>query len=50
MKIHYVSYRKYKPRRMGLEFAIPADSRQEARTIAEKEAAQLAGYRFLGCN
>jgi hypothetical protein len=52
MTTHYIAYRKFQPRRMSIrvEFAISAETRQEARTIAKKEAAALHGYRYLGAN
>jgi hypothetical protein len=52
MTTHYIAFRKFQPRRMSIrvEFAIQTESRQEARTIARKEAAALRGYRYIGSN
>jgi hypothetical protein len=52
MTTHYIAFRKFQPRRMTIrvEFAITAETRNEARTIARKEARQLAGYRYIGAN
>jgi hypothetical protein len=44
---YFISFQK---RMIRLEFAIPAASKQEARTIAEKEIARLRGYRYQGVN
>lgn len=51
MQTHYISFRRFRFRRtIRVEFAIPALTRQEARLIAEREAAALKGYRFQGVN
>jgi hypothetical protein len=46
---YFVGYRKTD---IGLEFTIPARTKQEARQIAEREVTELAlnGYRFSGVN
>lgn len=53
MITHYISFRKrlgFPRRTIRVEFAIAADNRQEAKTIAKKEARVLKGYRYLGVN
>jgi hypothetical protein len=49
---YYISYRKWRLFRktIRVEFAIAAMTKQEARTIADREARGLKGYRFQGVN
>ena len=53
MTTHYISFHKrlgFPRRTIRVEFAIAAESRQQAKTIAKKEAGALKGYRYLGVN
>jgi hypothetical protein len=52
MNTYFVSFRKFQPkgRTIRLEIAITAATKHEARTIAEKELARPAGYRYEGIN
>jgi hypothetical protein len=49
---YYIAFRKWQPKRrtIRLEFVILANTKQEARTIAEKETAKLSGYHYQGVN
>jgi len=52
MQTHFITFRKLLTLHttIRVEFAIPALTKQEARLIAEKEAAQLRGFRYLDSN
>jgi hypothetical protein len=50
MRTYFLSFERRDLPRVRVEFVVAAGTRHEARTIAEKEAAQLKGYRFLGSN
>lgn len=48
MTTHFIAFRK-RPH-IRLEFVIQADTRQEAKRIAEQEVRILEGYTFAGAN
>jgi hypothetical protein len=47
---YYISFQKRQSfrRTIRVEFAVRASTRQEARQVADREAARLRGYRFQG--
>ena len=51
MTTHNISFSKWTAEGpIRVQFTIIRTSRQEARTIAAKEAAALKGYRYAGCD
>lgn len=51
METWFIGYRKRGFKRtIRIEFAIQTNTKEEARTIATKEAVQLPGYRYDGVN
>jgi hypothetical protein len=51
MTTHYISFSKWTPDgSIRVQFAIRTRHRSEARTIANREIATLAGYRYRGCD
>ena len=49
MHTHYISFRKRTLRRwIRLQVIVPAESKHEAKTIAERELVALSGWRFTG--
>lgn len=50
-KMHWFAYGTTRfHRTIRVEFAVPAATRREARTIAERERRVLKGYHFMGGN
>ena len=51
MNLHYISFSKWTPEGpIRCQFVILRKTRQEAKTIAEKEVNDMHGYRYAGCD